>query len=137
MHPPEIYRWKLAKSRYERAFRRQVPQWVLAFDREEMIAFLNLCIKFNWRLPSKILIEGERHQGPDSLWMDKRTNADWTLEQLKNKHHPPLDLQNLPFDPAQAAGEASLRITEKIDPQKQPAPKKSTATPFRAKKNRT
>ena len=110
MHSPEIYRWKLIKTNYEKRFRRQVPQWVLTLNRSEMMNFLSLCIRLNWRLPSKILIEGEG--GDDSLWTDRRTNADRLLKEVKHQYSVPLDLQNLPFDPAVEAGKASLEKTK-------------------------
>ena len=112
MHSPEIYRWKLIKTNYEKRFRRQVPQWVLTLNRSEMMNFMSLCIRLNWCLPSKILIEGERHSGDDSLWTDRRTNADRLLEEVKHQYSVPLDLQNLPLDPAEEAMKASLRMTK-------------------------
>ena len=72
--------------------------------------FLSLCIRLNWCLPSKILIEGEG--GDDSLWMDRRINADRLLEEVKHQYSVPLDLQNLPLDPAEEAIKASLRMTK-------------------------
>ena len=74
--------------------------------------FLSLCIRLKWCLPSKILIEGERHSGDDSLWTDRRTNADRLLEEVKHQYSVPLDLQNPPLDPAEEAMKASLRMTK-------------------------
>ena len=42
-------------------------------------------------------------------------NTGKSTRQLFLTGHDVLDLQNLPFDPAEAAGEASLRLTEKDD----------------------
>jgi len=105
MHSP----WLSANHGYERQFRRQVPQWVHTLDREDATKLLNLCNRLGWRLPSKVLIQGAQHYGEDSIWANQYSHWWDAVAEPKD----PLDLQNLPFDPAEEAIKASLSMTTK------------------------
>ena len=52
-----------------------------------------------------------RRLAPDQAKTDLLVDEDSDIKHRKVKRDVPLDLNNLPFDPATAAGEASLRIT--------------------------
>jgi hypothetical protein len=52
-----------------------------------------------------------RRLAPDQAKTDLLVDEESDIKRRKFKPDLPLDLNNLPFDPATAAGEASLRIT--------------------------
>ncbi len=53
-----------------------------------------------------------RRLAPDQAKTDLLVDEESDIKHHKVKADMPLNLNNLPFDPAKAAGEASLRITE-------------------------
>ena len=104
--PPEWY-FKQSVLKYESRFRRKVPQWVQALGRAPVRSLIDVAVKLNWKLPPQVLIAGEGYSGPESLWSPQKTRLDFQTEHLIRQR--PLNLMNLPFDPAQAAARPYLR----------------------------
>ena len=101
--PPEWY-FKQSVLKYESRFRRKVPRWVQALGRESARSLIYMAIRVGWKMPPKVLIAEESYSGSESLWSPQKTRLDFqTAYLIKNR---PLDLMNLPFDPAQAAARA-------------------------------
>jgi hypothetical protein len=69
--PPPEYLWRLSKQKYEKQFRRKVPQWVLTLDREFSRRLFNTCCKLGFKLHPEVLTIAEEHDGPDSIWSTK------------------------------------------------------------------
>ena len=97
--PPEYFFQKAVKA-YERKFRHQVPQWALTLGDRNIRTLVTYAVKLNWKLPTRILVAGEEYSGSASPWSNQRTRLDGQTEFLIKKR--PLDLMNLPFDPAKA-----------------------------------
>lgn len=91
---------------YERTVRRKVPQWVKGLDRRDAQRLLKICGELKWRLNSRLLLEAEQYCGPYSLWAHHALPIDVEIARLAANRGQPLDLMNLPFDPAQAAARA-------------------------------
>jgi hypothetical protein len=106
-HPQ--YRYLRQVQAYERQFRRKVPQWVKALNRDDAQRLLRLCCDAKWRLSPTLLLDSEQYSGPYSLWAPHELSVDAEIRQIAASRNKPLDLMNLPFDPAQAAMRACLR----------------------------
>jgi len=91
---------------YERTVRRKVPQWVKALDRRDAQRLLKVCSELKWRLNPRLLLEAEQYCGPYSLWAQRALPIDVESARLSENRVQPLDLMNLPFDPAEAAARA-------------------------------
>lgn len=110
MHPRPSPQWFFKQSvrRYESHFRRKVPQWIQALGNEPVRSLVGVSIRLGWKLPPQVLIAEEYYSGSESLWSQRITRLDVQTEHLIRNR--PLDLMNLPFDPAQAAARARRRI---------------------------
>ena len=104
--PPEWY-FKQSVLKYESRFRRKVPQWVQALGRAPVHSLIDVAVKLNWKLPPQVLIAVEGYSGPESLWSPQKTRLDFQTEHLIRQR--PLNLMNLPFDPAKAAARPYLK----------------------------
>ena len=104
--PPEWY-FKQSVLKYETRFRRMVPQWVQALGRETTRSLIGVALELNWKMPPKVLIAEESYSGSESLWSPQKTRLDFQTEHLIRQR--PLNLMNLPFDPAQAAARPYLK----------------------------
>ena len=105
--PSAQWFYKKASQSYENRFRRKVPQWVHALGNDSARRLIGVSTRLGWKIPPLFVISGECLYGDGSLWSEKRLRIDDETEFLiKNK---PLNLMNLPFDPAQAA----MRACEK------------------------
>jgi len=69
--PPPEYIWGLTKKKYEKQFRRKIPQWVLTLDRDFSRRLLSTCCKIGFKLHPEVLTFTELHDGPDSLWSNQ------------------------------------------------------------------
>ena len=98
--PPPEYFYQKAVRAYERKFRHQVPQWVLTLGDRNIQRLVTYAVKLNWKLPTRILVAGEDYSGPASPWSDQKTRLDHQIEFIIQNR--PLDLRNLPVDPAKA-----------------------------------
>jgi hypothetical protein len=105
--PSPQWFFKQSVQRYESRFRRKVPQWVQALGNEPVRSLVGVAIRLGWKLPPQVLIAEECYLGSESLWSQRITRLDvQTGHLIRNR---PMDLMNLPFDPAQAA----MRACEK------------------------
>ena len=103
--PPPEYFYQRAVRAYERKFRHQVPQWVLTLGDRNIQRLVTYAVKINWKLPTRILVAGEDYSGSASPWSDQKTRLDHQTEfAIRNR---PLNLMNLPFDPAKAVASSS------------------------------
>ena len=107
--PPEYFFQKAVKA-YERKFRHQVPQWALTLGDRNIRTLVTYAVKLNWKLPTRILVAGEEYSGLSSPWSNQRTRLDGQTEFLIKKR--PLDLMNLPFDPAKVMAAGARRKTK-------------------------
>jgi hypothetical protein len=111
MHPrpnPEFF-YKKAVQKYESQFRRKIPQWVKALGNSNVRALVGVSTRLGWKLPPKILVEGEQFSGPESLWADRQIRVDFFSESRNRGVFVPKDLQDLPIDPAEAAALGSIK----------------------------
>jgi hypothetical protein len=69
--PPPQYIWGLTKKKYEKQFRRKIPQWVLTLDRDFSRRLLSTCCKIGFKLHPEVLTFTELHDGPESIWSTK------------------------------------------------------------------
>ena len=98
---------------YESGLRRKVPQWVLTLDRDDATRLLDICQKLRWKLSPKMLVVGEERSGPESLWAQRQTRLDAETEiKIKGYFHP-VDLQDMPIDPAEMVARALERRNRK------------------------
>lgn len=110
--PPPQWQYKNALARYETKFRRKTPQWVLTLGPEETRQLIGVALRLGWKLAPKILVGGEDQSGPESLWARRQTRLDFDTEMAIKGRFRPKDLQDLPVDPAEAAGRM-LRVARK------------------------
>ena len=99
---PEFF-YKKAVQKYEHQFRRKIPQWVQALGNSNVRAMVGVSTRLGWKLPTKILVEGEQFSGPESLWAQRQIRSDFFSESKNKGLFSPKDLQDLPIDPAEAA----------------------------------
>ena len=105
--PPSEYFYQKAVRAYERKFRHQVPQWALTLGDRNIQTLVTYAVKLNWKLPTRILVAGEDYSGSASPWSDQKTRLDHQTEfAIRNR---PLNLMNLPFDPAKAMATVARR----------------------------
>ena len=69
--PPPEYFWRNSKFRYEKRFRRQVPQWVLTLEREDGRRLLEACCRLGLKLHPQVLTVAESFSGAGSIWDDR------------------------------------------------------------------
>jgi len=69
--PPPEYVWGLSKKKYEKQFRRKVPQWTLTLDRDFSRRLFNTCCKIGLKLHPEVLTVAEHYGGPESVWSTK------------------------------------------------------------------
>jgi len=100
--PPPEWQYKNSLARYETKFRRKTPQWVLTLGPEETRQLIGVALRLGWKLAPKILVGGEEHSGRESLWAQQQTRLDYETERKNRGRFEPRDLQDLPFDPAEA-----------------------------------
>lgn len=98
---------------YKKFFGKEFPEWARTLDNESIRRLFGVCKRLKWPLPRALLVGGETRFGEESLWSERRNRLDFLIECECQKKSPPRDLQNLPFDPAKAAGEASLKRKKK------------------------
>jgi len=99
---PEFF-YKKTVQKYEHQFRRKIPQWVQALGNSNVRAMVGVSTRLGWKLPTKILVEGEEFSGPESLWARRQIRLDFLTESQNREAFTPKDLQDLPIDPAEAA----------------------------------
>ena len=84
--PPPEYIWGLSKKKYEKQFRRKIPQWVLTLDRDSSRRLLSTCCKIGLKLHPKALTFTELHDGAESIWSTKPC---FRLDQPANPQQTP------------------------------------------------
>lgn len=99
---PEFFYRKAVRD-YEFHFRRQIPQWVQGLSNSNVCTLVRVSTRLRWKLPTKILVEGEEFSGPESLWARRQIRLDFLTESKNKGVFVPNDLQDLPIDPAEAA----------------------------------
>jgi hypothetical protein len=68
--PPEFF-WRNSKFKYEKRFRRQVPQWALTLDPEDLRRLLEVCCRLGLKLHPQVLALAEKFSGTGSIWDDR------------------------------------------------------------------
>ncbi len=99
---PEFFYRKAVRD-YEFHFRRKIPQWVQGLGNSNVCTLVRVSTRLRWKLPTKILVEGEEFSGPESLWAQRQIRLDFLTESQNREAFIPKDLQDLPIDPAEAA----------------------------------
>ena len=99
---PEFFYRKAVRD-YEFRFRRKIPQWVQGLGNSNVCTLVRVSTRLRWKLPTKILVEGEEFSGPESLWAQRQIRLDFLTESQNREAFIPRDLQDLPIDPAEAA----------------------------------
>jgi|LauGreDrversion4_1035100.scaffolds.fasta_scaffold466245_2 hypothetical protein len=96
--PPPEWFYKKAVEKYERQFRRKLPQWVQTLSGENVRGLIGVSTRLEWKLPTKILVAGEFQTGPESLWSLNKTRLDSQTENLVMKSLDKTDVQKSSLD---------------------------------------
>lgn len=62
------FAWLHYRHKYSEQFSDPVPDWVCSFDLPLRVRLLRVSLRLGWRLPDRILIADEFHQGRWSVW---------------------------------------------------------------------
>ena len=106
--------WIRESVSYRRKFKRQPPQWVQDMTASDSAGVLAVANRLRWKLTGSNLVKGELRNGSGSVWgltpfhLDYRARLTPRGNLLKARKG--LDLQNLPFDPAEVAGRGCMPI---------------------------
>ena len=104
--------WIRESVSYKRKFKRQPPQWVQDMTASDSAGVLAVANRLRWKLTGSNLVKGELRKGSGSVWgltpfrLDYRARL--TPRGSPQKARKGLDLQNLPFDPAEVAGRGCM-----------------------------
>jgi len=104
--------WIRESVSYKRKFKRKPPQWVQDMTASDSAGVLAVANRLHWKLTGSNLVKGELRNGSGSVWgltpfhLDYRARL--TPRRSPLKSFKGLDLQNLPFDPAEVAGRGCI-----------------------------
>jgi len=60
--------WLKHKFEYEKRFGQPVPDWLCVYDLPRRLPLLRCALRLGWRLPDRVLVRNEFHQGAWSVW---------------------------------------------------------------------